>query len=252
MLYPTDGSAFDMLARFIEHEYVDPADMEMRGMRGIARHREGQAVQAGRHDAADLLDKAAGPHPHRPFDHLRAASDRAERALVQGPQLGSTCFRATPTFTANTFNYIDPRTAFFTYAYSTSPGMAANMENVGAKYPVTFVDANGDFLRGAKNYKLNLPKDIPAALFWSVTVYDPVTGSGLDNGQPFPSLNTMDKPATNADGSTDIYSGRIPGRRKELAADAAGQRLLRILRLYGPTKAFFDKKWKPGDIEKVN
>jgi hypothetical protein len=24
-----------------------------------------------------------------------------------------------------------------------------------------------------------------------------------------------------------------------------------ILRLYGPTKAFFDKSWKPGDIEKV-
>jgi hypothetical protein len=32
MLYPFDGSAFDMLSRFIEHEYVDPADMDMRGM----------------------------------------------------------------------------------------------------------------------------------------------------------------------------------------------------------------------------
>jgi len=32
LLYPADGSAFDMLARFIEHEYPDPADMEMRGM----------------------------------------------------------------------------------------------------------------------------------------------------------------------------------------------------------------------------
>jgi hypothetical protein len=38
---------------------------------------------------------------------------------------------------------------------------------------------------------LSLPKDIPAALFWSATVYDPITGSGLDNGQPFPSLNTV-------------------------------------------------------------
>jgi hypothetical protein len=27
MLFPTDGSAFDMLARFIDSEYVDPADM---------------------------------------------------------------------------------------------------------------------------------------------------------------------------------------------------------------------------------
>ena len=53
--------------------------------------------------------------------------------------------------------------------------MAADMVNVGAKYPATFVDANGNFLQGANSYKLNLPKDIPVALFWSVTVYDPVT-----------------------------------------------------------------------------
>jgi hypothetical protein len=32
MLYPEDGTAFDMLARFIDHEYVDPAHMYMRGM----------------------------------------------------------------------------------------------------------------------------------------------------------------------------------------------------------------------------
>src|SRR2546423_9802457 len=111
-------------------------------------------------------------------------------------------FPGNPTFTASTFNYIDLRTSFFTFGYSTSPGMAVNMENVGAKYPVTFVDADGDFLRGDKAYRLTLPKGIPVALFWSVTVYDPVTGSGLDNGQPFPSLNTMDKPSMNADGST--------------------------------------------------
>jgi hypothetical protein len=47
-------------------------------------------------------------------------------------------------------------------------------------------------------------------LFWSVTVYDPVTASGLDNGQPFPSINTMDKPTANTDGSTDIYSVPTP------------------------------------------
>src|SRR5262249_21196515 len=116
-------------------------------------------------------------------------------------------FPGNATFTASTFNYIDPRTGFFTVAYSASPGMAANMVNVGAKYPVTFVDKHGEFLRGANKYKLNLPKNIPAALFWSVTVYDPITGSGLDNGQPFPSLNTMDRPAVNGDGSIDIYFG---------------------------------------------
>jgi hypothetical protein len=43
--------------------------------------------------------------------------------------------------------------------------MAVNMESVGAKYPVTFVNANGDFLLGANSYRLHLPKGIPAPVF---------------------------------------------------------------------------------------
>ncbi len=33
--------------------------------------------------------------------------------------------------------------------------------------------------------------------------------SGLDNGQPLPSINSMDKPIANADGSVDIYCHRL-------------------------------------------
>jgi len=33
------------------------------------------------------------------------------------------------------------------------------------------------------------------------------TASGLDNDQPFPSINQMDKLAANADGSLDFYFG---------------------------------------------
>jgi len=162
-------------------------------------------------------------------------------------------FPGNATFTAPTFDYVDPRTGFFTVAYSTSPGMAVSMVNVGAKYPTTFVDKNGDFLMGASSYKLNLPKDIPAHLFWSVTVYDSVTGSGLANGQPFPSINTMDKPAANADGSTDIHFGPIsPGDGKNWLRTVPGQGFFVILRIYGPTQAFFDKTWVPGDVEKIN
>ena len=130
--------------------------------------------------------------------------------------------------------------------------MAVNMENIGAKYPSTFTDADGDHLNGAQNYKLHLPKDIPAAIFWSVTFYDPLTGSGLDNGQPFPSLNTMDKPVENPDGSTDIYFGpRWPGEGKNSLATIPGKGWFTILRLYGPKKAFFDQTWKPDDVVKV-
>ena len=119
--------------------------------------------------------------------------------------------------------------------------MAVNMDNVGAKYPVTFTDADGDYLSGDKSYKLHVAKDIPVALFWSVTVYDPITGSGLQNGQPFPSLNTMDKPVQNADGTIDIYFG----------PKSPGKGWFTVFRLYGPKQAFFDKTWKLNDIEKV-
>ena len=115
------------------------------------------------------------------------------------------------------------------------------------------MDADGDFLSGDRNYKLHIPKDVPAAIFWSVTVYDPITGAGLDNGQPFPSVNTMDKPVQNADGSFDFYFGpKSPGKGKTWLATLPGKGFFVIFRLYGPKQAFFDRTWKPNDVEKAN
>jgi len=36
-----------------------------------------------------------------------------------------------------------------------------NIENVGAKYPTTGLDADGDFLDGSRNYKLHVPQRVP-------------------------------------------------------------------------------------------
>jgi hypothetical protein len=251
MLYPQDGSAFDILSRFIEHEYADPADMEMRGVLATLGIEKGKPFNPDVH-TRDLLDKAAKTAFRMGHTIIYEPLPTVPNALWYKDRRWANVFPGNATFTADAFNYIDPRIGFFTVAYSTSPGMAANMENVGAKYPVTFVDADGDFLDGDKTYKLTLPKDIPVALFWSVTVYDPVTGSGLDNGQPFPSINTMDKPSMNADGSTDIHFGPTsPGHGKNWLKTIPGQGFFVILRLYGPKKAFFDRTWKPGDIEKA-
>ena len=56
---------------------------------------------------------------------------------------------------------------------------------------------NAMSLSGDNHYKLHLPPNIAGALFWSVRAYDPITASGLDREQPFPSLNIMDKPVMN-------------------------------------------------------
>jgi hypothetical protein len=138
-------------------------------------------------------------------------------------------------------------------SYSASPAMAINLVGIGAKYASAFKDSSGPFLSGHNSYRLHLPAGIPAKIFWSVRLYDAQNASGLDNGQPFPSINTMDKPLTNADGSTDIFIGpKSPGEGKNRVATVPGKGLFVILRLYGPTQPFFDRTWKPGDVEKIN
>jgi len=252
MLYPQDGNAFNMLSRFIDHEYVDPTDMEMRGVLAGIGIIQGKPF-APDAPTFDLLDKAARTASRMGHAIAYQPSAMVPNGLYYPNRHWINPFPTNATFTVDTYNVIDARTGFFTFAYSTSPGMAVNMENIGAKYPAAYVDADGNFLRGSQAYVLHLPPDIPAAIFWSVTVYDPITGSGLDNGQPFPSLNTMDKPIQNPDGSTDIYFGpKSPGVGKNWIATIPDKGWFTLFRLYGPTKAFFDQAWKPDDIKKVN
>lgn len=252
MLYPQDGAAFDMLNRFIQHEYVDPTQMYMRGVAAELGIVKGQPFAPDDKSRA-LLDKAARTATR--IGHVTAYSRKPllkNDGLWYSREHWINVFPGNADFTSSTFDYINARTTFFTYAYSASPGMAASMDNVGAKYPATFVDADGDHLQGGKNYKLHVPKDVPVALFWSVTVYDPITGSGLDNGQPFPSLNMMDKPVQSADGSFDIYFGpKSPGQDKNWLATLPDKGFFVIFRLYGPKKAFYDQTWKLPDIEKA-
>lgn len=151
------------------------------------------------------------------------------------------------------YRNVDARVWMFTDYYSISPGMVSMTAGKGAFYMIAFRDADGDWLNGQNSYKLTLPKDIPAALFWSVTLYEAENASGLDNGQPFPSLGKLNKPAENADGTTDIYLGpNAPaGKEGNWLATPPGRGYFAILRLYGPTEPAISMTWKPGDIEKL-
>ena len=251
MLFPQDGNAFDMLSRFIDREYVDPSDMEMRGvLAGIGIVKGGAFAPEA--PILDLLDKAARTASRMSHAIAYQPSAMVPNGLYYANRRWINPSPGNATFTADSYDVIDARTGYFTYAYSTSFGMSANVENTGAKSAAAYVDSNGNFLRGSQNYVLHLPPDIPAANFWSVTVYDPITGSGLDNGQPFPSLNTMDKPVENSDGSTDIYFGPLASDTgKNWITTLPGKGWFVVLRFYGPKKSFFDQTWKPDDIKKV-
>lgn len=136
-----------------------------------------------------MLDKAACAAFRMAHAEGYSPSPLVKNGLYWPDRHWVNVFPGNATFTSDSFDYINARTTFFTYAYSTSPGMALNMGNVGAKYPATFYDSGGNYLDGGQSYKLHVPKDVPVALFWSVTVYDPITASGLEKASRFPRYN---------------------------------------------------------------
>jgi hypothetical protein len=149
---------------------------------------------------------------------------------------------------------IDARAQYFFMATFNSPAMVWELIGKGSQYAWGYLDSNGEYLDGGKTYKLNLPKDPPAEKFMSVVVYDSQTRSQLQTSQPFPSKNNKrDEMLVNDDGSLDIYFGpKAPaGKEANWIQTVSGKGWFSLLRLYSPTKAWYDKTWRPGEIELV-
>jgi hypothetical protein len=154
------------------------------------------------------------------------------------------------------FRTMDARTNFFYGVTGITPAMAMRLPGAGSQYLLAMTDANKNFFDGAKTYKVTLPKGIPEANFWSLTVYDNMTRSMLDTPQRFPRAGSQSYPSpaaeANADGSTTIYFGpRQPDgvKRGNWIQTVPGKGWFTILRLYSPLEPFFDKSWRMGEIE---
>jgi len=149
---------------------------------------------------------------------------------------------------------LDARTLFFYQATVNTPAMVLKMVGVGSQYAYAVEDSDGEYLDGSKTYRLRIPANVPAKDFWSVVLYDPQTRSELQTSQPFPSKNSKrSQLETNDDGSVDLYfAPRAPaGKESNWIQTVPGKGWYTILRLYGPLEPWFDKTWRPGEIEKV-
>jgi len=150
--------------------------------------------------------------------------------------------------------FLDARTYYFYQATVNTPAMVLKMVGKGSQYAVSYTDKNDDYLNGGDNYKLVIPANVPAANFWSVVVYDPQTRSELQTSQPFPSKNNKrDKLVENEDGSVTLYFGPSAptGKESNWIQTVPEKGWFTILRLYGPLDPWFNKTWRPGEIELV-
>jgi hypothetical protein len=154
---------------------------------------------------------------------------------------------------------LNARTSFF-YAYTgITPAMCMRLAGVGSQYIVAFRDSGGDPLDGGKSYQVKLPPDIPAARFWSLTAYDNQTRSMLQTPQRYPRAGSQAYPTPAAtagdDGSTTVVFG------PERPADTPDGNWIQtdpdkgwfgILRLYSPLQPYFDKTWRPSEVEPLS
>lgn len=154
---------------------------------------------------------------------------------------------------------LDARASMFYVATGITPAMVMRLPNVGSQYIGTFVDAQAQPFDGGKTYKLVLPAGIPAAKFWSLTLYDNQTRSMLQTPQRYPRAGSQSFPTpaakANADGSVTLYTG--PTRPQGVAAGnwiqtTPGKGWWAMLRFYNPLPSFFDKSWVPGEFEPVS
>jgi hypothetical protein len=153
---------------------------------------------------------------------------------------------------------MDARTNFFYGVTGITPAMAMRITGIGSQYLFTYLDADKNRFDGSKTYKVTLPKGIPEANFWSLTLYDNMTRSMLATPQRYPRAGSQSYPSpaakAGADGSITVYLAPTQPQgvdRGNWIQTDPDKGWFVILRLYAPLEPFFDKSWRISEIELV-
>ena len=167
MMYPVDDTYWTKLKTFVDYEPVSAIDPELRGVLASIGIIKGQPFDPTEKQRA-LLQKAVETAPKmilalrqlgRPDERDRYYKDR---------QYLNTWASGTSEWLQDSYLDVNQRASYFQVAYASAPAMVMRTLGAGSKYPFTLRDANGEFLNGANTYKLHLPPNPPAALFWAV------------------------------------------------------------------------------------
>ncbi len=271
---PSDLGFFEMINENVQNEPATSYDVELAGQLAAIGIVHGKPFNPDDRMKKILSDAAAFGQATGRVLNWRYATQHPDWAYYEGSQWGSMLWEGgasfetpPPLFEKGAFKplaptgarTLDSRAAFY-YGYTLdSPGMIMRIPGVGSQYLMGFLDADGNPYDGAKTYKVTLPKDIPAEAFWSFTLYDNQTRSMLQTPQKYPRAGSQSYPSpaaeAAADGSTTVYfSPTQPDgvARGNWVQTDPKKGWFTILRLYSPLPSFFDKTWRPSEIELVN
>jgi hypothetical protein len=146
---------------------------------------------------------------------------------------------------------LDQRAKLAYEAFGMSASLVSTTLGIGQAYLGAYRDQDGEALDGGKAYRLRIPANPPAKLFWSVTLYEAATRTPLRNEQRIADRSSRQDLVANADGSVDSYTGPKPptGSENNWIPTEPGRAWFSYIRLYGPLEAYFDQSWPLPDFE---
>ncbi|PAP97066.1 hypothetical protein CIT31_02640 [Mesorhizobium wenxiniae] len=252
-IHANDFHFYEELDAVVQNEPADFVNPEMVGLFASIGIKKGKPFAPDERMKAILTDAVAvGNATARAI--LFASRDERSK-FYPDRQWYTTFIGGSSEFADGAERLLDARTTFHYYATGITPAMAAAKPGTGSAYAVGARDSEGRYLDGGKTYKITLPAPIPAANFWSFTVYDGQTRSMLETDQKLAGLDSNQKDIKkNADGSVTVWFGpKAPaGQEGNWVQTMPGKGWNTLLRLYGPLEPWFDKTWKPGDFELVD
>jgi hypothetical protein len=269
---PNDFSFYEMLNEVVQQEPATSLDPELMGplaaigiIKGkpFAPDAQRKKILTEALALANATSRSLLMHPRESDWYYYPGSAWLNPLFVTGYQFETPIPQVTregvvKPYPPTGYRTLNARTMFFYGITGITPAMSMRVTGIGSQYLFATLDATKQYFDGAKTYKVTLPKDIPQSNFWSLTLYDNQSRSMLDTPQRYPRAGSQSYPSpaaeANADGSTTVYFGpKQPegAKRGNWIQTMPGKGWFVILRLYSPLEPFFDKTWRPSEIEEV-
>ncbi|GAB08823.1 hypothetical protein GOARA_021_00600 [Gordonia araii NBRC 100433] len=143
------------------------------------------------------------------------------------------------------------RERWFYQATLETPKMFKRAPGAGSLYWLGNRDTSGSPLDGGAIYTLTVSTPVPAAQFWSVTVYDLDTRSEIVAPQNKPLITSLrDDVMPDSDGNIVLHFGpdRPADESVPWVQTVPGRQWFAYFRIYGPGDRAFDGSWKPSDF----